>query len=360
MASPSGKFLKTASSLKADLRKKNSEQLANIREKCDNNFELQMLVLKAIGDHSSAKLLTTQATLSAQILQDKKDKKEAQKHEVPDIDWTIVPQGLLRRGLLYFKHWGPELVFGLFCYVEEEMRQFGDYKNLPILKSSKEELMTFVFDVETDEGASDRVAVEEKLDLWPRMKVKYEEGGRRLCAILEHINDNHLDWSTIGFYKLVVEGLANDAQVMVFNRVTKQTSQIPPSLVAQTAQEFRSSILFNWSQKKAFVVINGETLCLGNFFKHQERSLKRSVSGSIGIVMPAAMAKRCRTGGTDTSMGKVKVNKFSKSNEGRKQHSLDKAVALASVGVSSTSAGPASTVLEQGIPPAMASDEDEA
>lgn len=297
MPASSSKSLKVVASLKSSLKAKNTQQWKMISEACDNDFELQLLVLKTISDHNNAKMLNSAQSLSMQLAEDKQKKKKNGPSAGEEVDWSQAPEGVLRRGLLYYKYWGPELIFSAFAYMEPCFRSYDSAKNMPILRVRGAELMTFALDVNCSGDAPDRVAVETKEDLFPRLKSKYEAGGRRLAAIVRDIADNDVGWASVGFYSKVVASGEVNARVVIRNRLTKMDSEVPAAVVGDKAQLIKAApIQENYSQSSAYIEVEGEAITLSSYFHQDRRLLKRTASGNNGIVLPSGFLKKLKTG----------------------------------------------------------------
>lgn len=294
--SSSSKSSKVVAGLKSSLKAKSPQQIKVIADACDNDFELQLLVLKTITDYQNTKLLTDAQSLSLQLAEDK-NKKKQHKDEPAEKDWSIAPTGVLRRGLLYYKHLGPELIFSAFAFIEPDIRECGSLKALPILRSRGQELLSFAFDVNCDDDCPDRVSVDEKSGLWPRLLSKYNEGGNRLKTIMAPLKNNAIDWSSHGFFEISLENTTSTSKVIVKNRVTNTTSEIPSAIVGKNAQVFNNCVVHNnFSQLSAFVDTDDGRIPLGSYFASKRRHLKRSVSGTTGIVMPQGLLKKIKLG----------------------------------------------------------------
>lgn len=211
-------------------------------------------MLKTISDHNNAKMLNSAQSLSMQLAEDKARRSIGAR---PRRAIGARPaEGALRRGLLYYKYWGPELIFSAFAYMEPCFRSYDSAKNTPILRVRGTELMTFALDVNCSGDAPDRVAVETKEDLFPRLKSKYEAGGRRLAAIVRDIADNNVDWASVGFYSKVVASGEVNARVVIRNRLTKMDSEVPAAVVGNKAQLIKAApTQENYSQSSAYIEV---------------------------------------------------------------------------------------------------------
>lgn len=187
------------------------------------------------------------------------------------------------------------MVFSAFAYMEPRFRQFGCSKNLPILRVRGPELLSFALDINCSGENPDRVAVENKEDLFPRLKAKYIAGGSRLVSLLGGLLDNNLDCAASGFYTTRVSSDPATAKVTIINRITRTESEIPAAVVGNKAVLFGAALVMdNFSQASAYVEVDGEKVILGNYFQQDRRLLKRTASGASGIVLPTGFFKKMK------------------------------------------------------------------
>lgn len=272
------------SALKKSLPEKNRDQCKLIMSSIRDNFELQLAVLSTIEQYNNAKLHTQASSLTKAITDDKKAKKTAKKANAEtERDWSRIIPSTLRRGLVYYNKWGPELMDEMLKYIEPQFRPFS-LKEDAVYKNNLKEIAEFSLDIRMSEPP-DRVADVDKVVLFPRLLDAYKRNGSRGLKLLDHIREGHLYWHDHGFYEVSKSGQGDATEIVVKNRVTGKTTTIPKAMVgsdrdAITQQQIRK----NQSQTAAYVQTDEDIYCLGNFFPALGRTLKRRNSKEEAIV----------------------------------------------------------------------------
>lgn len=268
-----------------NIKAKNSEQCRKIAEAVAGDFELQLLVLNTIDAYRAANTNTDGATLSEHLAEKEKTRKsQGVAAAAAGIDHDLVKSRILRRGLVLYKRWGPEMLLELFQYVEPGLRGYN-LKQLASLRSRGTELLEFGFDIRCATEPDDRIADENTEVLFPRLKEIYERCGRRLAKIAEHIISNSIVWAEHGVFEVSVSGAEVDARVTVKNSLNGLVTEISPAAVNGDAQGIASKkVTMNFSQVSAFVNTDEDTYILANYFPKLTRELKRSASNENAIV----------------------------------------------------------------------------
>lgn len=257
---PKNKTNSISTSLKRSILEKNTSQLRIIHEACDHDFELQTLVISTIENHKDAKIRASANNLLQAMAAEKKEKK-AQKDSGKLVEakrFDEPPEGTLRRGQLYYKGWGPELVLSAILFCEPKLRHLT-LKDHLVLKLRGKDLLEFAYGVKCG-MAPDRVATESIPDLFKRMKSIYVENGSRLGTMADALVNNTLSWAGSGFYSIAVNGPATDAEVTICNRLTAQSTVIPKNIAADDAQNIaKSKVANNYSMIDASVTTDVDT-----------------------------------------------------------------------------------------------------
>ena len=147
--------------LKRDLKKKNTANMKLINTQCKNDFELQTIVLEKIEKYKAAKIGFKCASLAVHADEEKKERLSKKRSlEGLEVDWQQPPSGILRRGLVMYRNWNPELVWCLLQFVEPKFRQY-DFMP-PMVKMNPRSFLCYGWDINVFEMYGHRVAHQDK------------------------------------------------------------------------------------------------------------------------------------------------------------------------------------------------------
>jgi len=284
-------------SLASQFQRRNNSNLATIKDKLNNNLELQLMVLSTISDYETASRVSKAGTVGgslAELLGKKKKKKETGKEEEEDAMIQINPDEILHRNRACYAGWGPKLMKECLCYTSA-----GKLSAKVLARTAKDKLLQifeFSLDIKVTGDSLDKAKITggdlNKLKVFNKLKEIYEEKGKRCDNLTTHITNNTLDWAKHGHYSVetaMVEGMV--ASVTVLNKQIKQYQTMAPSLYEGDEGPF-DTIEDNYSQFQAALVTPRDSYKLQFLFPSLGKSLKRKLSDA-GCVdgLPASPAK---------------------------------------------------------------------
>jgi len=269
---------KTGAEPTADLvrqwKKRNTMQIKKIVDACNNNFELQLLLLSEIENYEKVKSGSSGSVGDAVTQASKKKVKEEQ-------EWDALPTGKLERWQYPYKKWGPSLIKQMALFCDPELRQHADSR---VWKSKDLSLqvLEYGWDIKCTSGEGDYAAETDKGKLFASMKDIYIKKGSRLADLAPGFAACSLDWPTIGFYTITVvddESGDEEPRVQLHSKALEKTITLEKGLVSNT-ETGKLMVTNNFSQTSAMMVSPSDRWPCANFFPSLNKSLKRKAGES--------------------------------------------------------------------------------
>lgn len=242
-------------------KKRNTANLKRIHRSCDNNPELQLIVIGEIEKFEKIKAAAVQkgggegaSMASIMALAIKKKDKVVN-------DWDVVPPGELERWMWSYKKWGPAAVKAVILYCDESLRETEESK----FWTSKDETLKaleYAFDLQVLAPDGDYVASSDRVELFVMMKEAYIGKGRRLSTLINDIAQNSVDWNKL-IYSITEADIEGKMTPCINNKVLNQTKPIPVDVLGSL--DWKTFKFFkNWSVTMAEMHTGkDEILCSG-------------------------------------------------------------------------------------------------
>jgi len=283
--------------LVSSFQRKNIANLAEIKDKLNNNLELQLMVLSTITDWEKAsRVMQSQpGTGSVSELLSKKHKKKTLEEDGPAQMEAVDPTEVLHRNRACYCFWGPKLLKHALEFMTD-----GKLNKKTLAKLTKNqtlEVFEYATDIRVTGDSLDKAravdGVLNKLRIFEKLKDTYIQQGKRIDQLpLDQVAKGNLDWAKYGHYQVTTTRCDGKLQVNVTNNTLKQSTTMDEGFIAGDEGPF-DFIENNFSQYQASLATSKDTYKLQFLFPTLGRSLKRrlSESGAIGDV-PASPGKR--------------------------------------------------------------------
>ena len=280
------------SDMMRDWKRRNIVNMKRIREACDNQPDIQAIVMNEIDRWEEARGESTES-LGALIVKTQKEKKARREaHLEEEQDWLRPPDGDFERWQLGFKKWGPQLITHLAMYCDEGLHETADS---PVWKQSLEctKLLIFGWDVQAEGEATSYAMYSNKAAQFDLMRDAYEKKRHRLRALRQYLLVGSIDWGTCGHYALEIEEDTRTLKLSCGTFQAVESVTIPHAAVPEAAIE-QASVNGNWSIRGAVIMAPGiEPVACKNFFPLMERKLTKTPSGH-GDLLLARTGKKGR------------------------------------------------------------------
>ena len=278
--------------------KKNKEQLKTISDSCQDNFELQLLVLGTIMDYKQA---SGDKGLSSVIGDFKNQKKEIlKKRKAGEMDKMTRPQlppvnDTIGRSQKCFTKWSKESLRDVLLYCDDSL----DLEGMQCLdKTRLLELMEFSFGIRCFGAVLDKVGDTCKRNVYLNMAAQYKANSNPLRKIQHKFHMGYIDWAQHGHYHVVFMAASDSddgkAKCTVTSLTLNKTVFVPQEFV--DSDDFSGVVICaNFSQYHAFLKTASETYMISSLFPLMSRQLKKRSSDESGIThkCPGGAAPVC-------------------------------------------------------------------
>lgn len=284
--------------LVSQFRRSMAANLKKLTKMCEADLELQQLLIGAAENYVAEKQRLAdsgQSLLEASRAKRRKTsagaggegEAEEEEEEAP----IAIPAGvMLRRGLRVFKGWGVKLCQDFFGYIEPTVRK--DIKGYG--RDELHRLMEYACDIRLCGATLDRIGVDDKADLFAKLRQSYEMLGRRLRQLT--YGPVGVDWKTSGHF-IVTEP---DGRVEVFCRILSQKISLTQDILQGDVGPFAGCVFGNYSRYSATLQTPQNTDSLHSLFPRLCRALLRRPSDALGATGVAVSAAEGRA---ETALG---------------------------------------------------------
>lgn len=274
--------------LQSQYKKERTKNVNEIRSACENNMELQALVLKYIRNYNSGVGGSIGQQLEVKAATPKRRGSCSDDLTAEDISKMFGKNSELKRGRFLYKNWGPALLRELLFFAVPGMKRstVRKVKDEERLK----ECLEFAWDIRCTESSFplDRIGATDKKELFEAFRTEYVSKGCRLDNLMSELAQGWIDWKIYGHFSMnVVKGRNDEPPVITVTlKVDQTTATVPKELIAHddwTTCELKN----NHSWTSAFMMsASKETYTIKSLFpQFFKKGLKRSNS-TAGITSP--------------------------------------------------------------------------
>ena len=279
--------------------KKNKEQLKTILDSCQDNFELQLLVLGTIMDYKEASgdkgLSPVIGDLRAQKKEIMKKRKAGEMDKMSSRPQLPPVSDTIGRSQKCFTKWSKESLRDVLLYCDDSL----DVEGMQCLdKTRLLELMEFSFGIRCFGAVLDKVGDTCRRNVYLNMAAQYKANGNPLRKIQHKFHQGYIDWAQHGHYTVVFQAACDsddgEAKCTVTSFSLHKTVFVPPEFV--DSDDFSGvAIVANFSQYHAFLKTQNETYMISSLFPLMSRQLKKRNSEESGITRkcPGGAAPLC-------------------------------------------------------------------
>lgn len=213
-------------------KKGRAKNLAEIKSACENNMELQSLVLKYIRSDASRGESSVGQVLE-KACPKKKTSEKGEEFGPLDMVKIFDKASDLQRGRFLYKNWEPAFLRELFYCVPGMRRS--------LLKEMRDderlkECIEFAWDIRCTEHSSplDRIPTTNKRQLFDALKNQYCEKGERLNALMEAMSEGWVAWKEHGHFSLSVvksEDESVSSTIIVTYKAESKTGVVAAEIV---------------------------------------------------------------------------------------------------------------------------------